>query len=98
MMQTLDRGRQETAAMSNDSNPPPNSEQVETLLRQRLGGQARGLGVSVEAGGVILRGHAPSFHVKQLAQHVVMVAMGLRIVANRIEVRPRPQFSQDPDS
>jgi osmotically-inducible protein OsmY len=71
---------------------------VETLLRQRLGGQARGLGVSVEEGGVVLRGHAPSFHVKQLAQHVVMVAMGLRIVANRIEVRPRPHSCPDVDA
>jgi osmotically-inducible protein OsmY len=84
--------------MSNDSTTPANGEQVEALLKQRLGSQARGLGVLVEEGGVVLRGHAPSFHVKQLAQHAVMAALGLRIVANQIEVRPRPPPSPDADA
>jgi osmotically-inducible protein OsmY len=83
--------------MSGDSKTPADGEQVETLLRQRLGGQARGLAVSVEAEGVVLRGHVPSFHVKQLAQHLVMVAMGLQIVANQIEVRPRQLPGPDAD-
>jgi osmotically-inducible protein OsmY len=84
--------------MSSEKQTPPNPEQVETLLRQRLGTQARGLGVLVEEGGVVLRGHAPSFHVKQLAQHVIMVAMGVRIVSNQIEVRARQSPCPDADA
>jgi osmotically-inducible protein OsmY len=83
--------------MSNNRSTPGNGEEVEALLNQRLGSQARGLVVVVDEEGVVLRGQAPSFHVKQLAQHVIMVALGLRIVANQIEVRPRSQSSPAPD-
>jgi osmotically-inducible protein OsmY len=61
-------------------------EQVEALLRQRLGGRVWDLRVVVHQGGVILRGRALSYYAKQLAQHAVMQGLGLLVVANDIEV------------
>jgi hypothetical protein len=40
-----------------------------------------------EEDGLLLRGYSHSYYVKQLAQHAVMQATNLRIVANEIEVR-----------
>jgi hypothetical protein len=39
----------------------------------------------VEEGGIVLQGRAPSYYVKQLAQHVAMEVVRLPIRANRIE-------------
>jgi osmotically-inducible protein OsmY len=79
--------------MSNDS-APPTGEQVEALLRRHLGTRGRELHVAVRQEGVVLRGHACTFYVKQLAQHIAMEVAGLRILANEIEVRP-PQTEDD---
>lgn len=40
-------------------------------VQQRTGRRVRDLRVELLPEGVILRGHAPTFHVKQLAQHGV---------------------------
>jgi len=40
-------------------------------VQQRTDRRVRDLRVEVSPEGVVLRGHAPSFHVKQLAQHGV---------------------------
>jgi hypothetical protein len=40
-------------------------------VQQRTGRRVRGLRVELLPEGVILRGQAPTFHVKQLAQHGV---------------------------
>jgi osmotically-inducible protein OsmY len=77
-----------------DDSEPPTAEQVEALLRRHLGVRGWELRVAVSQEGVVLRGHAPSFYVKQLAQHIAMEIAGLRILANEIEVRP-PQFEDD---
>jgi hypothetical protein len=43
--------------------------------------------VVIEEGGVVLQGYTLSYHSKQLAQHVIMQALGLKIRANQLEVR-----------
>jgi hypothetical protein len=40
----------------------------------------------IRDGGLVLRGHAHTYHAKQLAQHAVMGATKLPIRANEIEV------------
>jgi hypothetical protein len=45
------------------------------------------LHVVIDEGGVVLQGFTFSYHCKQLAQHVIMQALGLKIRANQIEVR-----------
>jgi hypothetical protein len=62
------------------------STELETRILCRLSGQVRDLHVVVTDAGVILRGNAASYYAKQLAQHVVMKATPLPILANEIEV------------
>jgi len=62
------------------------TEPVETLVQRRVGGRIRELRVVVRPDGVILKGHAASYHAKQVAQHAVMELAGLTILANDIEV------------
>lgn len=40
-------------------------------VQQWTGRRVRNLRIEVSPEGVVLRGHAPTFHVKQLAQHGV---------------------------
>ncbi len=72
--------------MNSDATTWVNVEQLESLLQHRLGGRVRDLFVLVQDGGVILRGHAPTYYAKQLAQHAAMEMTGLPIRANDIEV------------
>jgi hypothetical protein len=60
--------------------------ELEAHVKCRLSGQVHGFQVIVTDEGLILRGHAHTYHVKQLAQHAVMEATRLRILANEIEV------------
>ena len=62
-------------------------KQLETELQNRLNGRVRDLRLLVRAQGIVLRGYAPTFYAKQLAQHALMAATGLPLVANEIEVR-----------
>ncbi len=64
-----------------------NPDQLEALVRRRLGSLVPDLRVVVLDRGVILQGHAPTYHAKQLAQHAAMDMGGLPILANDIEVR-----------
>jgi hypothetical protein len=59
---------------------------LEVYLRTRIGGRVRALQILERADGLVLRGQTRSFHVKQLAQHVLMGAGGRRLAANEIEV------------
>jgi hypothetical protein len=59
---------------------------LEGQVHCRLSGRLRGFRLQVEGSGLILAGRAPSYHVKQLAQHAVMEATSLAILANEIEV------------
>ncbi len=65
---------------------PSREEHLESLLQRRLGNRIRDLHVEVRAGGVILKGRAPTYHAKQLAQHAAMELASLPILANDIEV------------
>jgi hypothetical protein len=61
-------------------------EFLESLVQRRLGGRIRNLRVVQQDSGIILKGRAPTYHAKQLAQHAVMEAAPVPIVANDIEV------------
>jgi hypothetical protein len=55
-------------------------------LKTRLRGRLRDLRMFVRDGGVVIRGVANSYYVKQLAQHAVMQLVSLPIAANEIIV------------
>lgn len=63
----------------------PPIDQLEAHLHCHLGGRIRDLRLVAERGSVILRGHAPTYYAKQLAQHALMEATGLPVI-NEIEV------------
>jgi hypothetical protein len=71
--------------MSGDPNSA--AEQAEALLKQQLGARVSCLRVLMHEKGVVLRGCAFSYYVKQLAQHAAMQTLGLPVFANEIEVR-----------
>jgi hypothetical protein len=60
--------------------------ELEARVYDRLSGQLCDFQLEVVEEGLILRGHAHTYHAKQLAQHVVMEATQLPILANQIEV------------
>jgi hypothetical protein len=68
------------------SAPLVQEDHLESLLQRRLGNRIRDLQVQIYAGGMILRGRAPTYHAKQLAQHAAMELSPLPILANDIEV------------
>jgi osmotically-inducible protein OsmY len=72
--------------MSGNSAPSLSTEQVEALLKQKLQGRVWNIRVLVEEGCVVLQGQARSYYAKQLAQHIAMEIIQLRIRANEIEV------------
>jgi hypothetical protein len=61
-------------------------EQLETQVLARLSGRVRNLRLLAQDQGLILRGRVPTYYAKQLAQHAVMTATALPILANEIEV------------
>ena len=68
--------------------PPglPEMEQLETHVQSRLNGRVRHFRLVVRGGRLILTGHARTYYAKQLAQHAVLEATALPILANEIEV------------
>lgn len=62
-------------------------ERLQTHLESRMKGRARNLRLLFRSKGLVLKGHASTYYVKQLAQHAVMSATTLQNVANEIEVR-----------
>lgn len=60
--------------------------ELEEHIRCRLNGQVRDFQLVLAGAGLLLRGEAPTYYAKQLAQHAVMEATGLHILANEIEV------------
>ncbi len=66
---------------------PEEMERLVGRVRHQLGGRLRGFRVQVRGGGLILHGRSATFYAKQLAQHAVMQATELPILANDIEVR-----------
>ncbi len=65
---------------------PFSAAELETHVQCRLSGRVRDLHVLLRDGGFVLRGHALTYYAKQLAQHAVMDASDLPILANEIEV------------
>ena len=63
-----------------------NLELLEAHVQRCLGGRVKDLRVLKQDNGIVLQGRAPTYHAKQLAQHAVMEAAPLPIVANDIEV------------
>jgi hypothetical protein len=61
-------------------------DSLEARVDSRLGGRVRHLQVLLRGDGIILKGQARSYYVKQLAQHAIMQTSALPILANEIEV------------
>jgi hypothetical protein len=61
-------------------------DRLELHLRVRLSGRVRDLQVLGRDNGLVLQGRSRTYYGKQLAQHAVMEATALPIVANEIEV------------
>ena len=64
----------------------PRPEELESFVHSKVGGRIRGLRIEVRPGGLVLQGRTSTYHAKQLAQHAVMAAIDLPILANEIEV------------
>jgi hypothetical protein len=60
--------------------------ELEARVLRRLGGQVCDFEIVITDDGVYLRGRAQTYHAKQLAQHAVMAATAIPILANEIEV------------
>ena len=68
--------------------PPavPEMEQLETRVESRLNRRVQHFRLVVRGCGLVLTGHSPTYYAKQLAQHAVMEATALPILANEIQV------------
>jgi len=61
-------------------------DRLERNVQRRVHGRVRSFRLLVFPDGLILQGHASTYHAKQVAQHAVMEATRLPILANDIEV------------
>ena len=61
-------------------------DRLEINVQRRLNGRVRDFRLLVHPDGLILQGSTATFHAKQLAQHAIMEATRLPILANDIEV------------
>jgi hypothetical protein len=61
-------------------------EHLEARVQSRLTGRVRDLRLLWRGGGLVLQGHAPTWYAKQLAQHEVLEATALPLLANEIQV------------
>ena len=59
---------------------------LEGIVRRRLNGRVRDFRLLLQDNGLILQGYAFTYHAKQLAQHAIMKATRLPIIANEIEI------------
>jgi hypothetical protein len=65
------------------------AEEIDRLaarVRHQLSGRLRDFRIEASDAGLVLRGRAPTYHARQLAQHAVMGATDLPILQNEIEV------------
>ena len=63
-----------------------NINNLEGNVRRRLNGRVRDFRLLLQDNGLILQGFAFTYYAKQLAQHTIMQATRLPILANEIEV------------
>jgi hypothetical protein len=61
-------------------------DQLEAHVQNRLSGQVRDLQLLFRDNGLVIRGRCRTYYAKQLAQHAVMQACELSLLANEIEV------------
>ena len=61
-------------------------EQLEVEVRSQLRGRVAHLRLELHPDGLVLHGRARTYYAKLLAQHALMEASDLPIVANEIEV------------
>jgi hypothetical protein len=66
--------------------PPGDLSPVVAEVDRQLRGRLHEFRISPDGEGIVLAGTAPSFYVKQLAQHAVRRLTPVRIVRNDIEV------------
>jgi hypothetical protein len=59
-------------------------DDIEAHVRARLNGQVRDFRLLLRDHGLVLQGHSHTYYAKQLAQHTVMAATDLPILANDI--------------
>jgi hypothetical protein len=78
--------KSETTESSIDLTAAKRATELEARIQCRLGGHVREFRLIVVDKGLILRGYAHTYYAKQLAQHAVMAATELPILANEIEV------------
>jgi hypothetical protein len=64
-------------------------DQLSRTIRRQLIGRIRDFRLLHDGDGLVLRGFAPSFYAKQIAQHTVMKTTSLPISANEIWVPDR---------
>ena len=76
----------QTSEASIDLTTANGATELEGRIQCRLGGQISQFRLVIVDNGLILRGHARTYYAKQLAQHAVMEATELPILANEIEV------------
>lgn len=69
-----------------DQPPADRLLDLEAHIRFVLGGRLREFELTVRDTGLVLRGQAQSYYVKQLAQQAVMDVVPIPILANEIEV------------
>jgi hypothetical protein len=69
-----------------DFGPQAEIDGLEGSVRRRLNGRVRDFRLLFQDNGLILQGHAFTYYAKQLAQHAIMKATRLPILANEIEV------------
>jgi len=83
----------QSAAQAHRSPPSATCELDATAehLAKYLRGRLHDVNLIVRQGGVVIRGAANSYYVKQLAQHAVMQRVSLPIAANEIVVHDGPQ-------
>ena len=72
-------------------------EQVQELLRNQLRSQVWDVCVVHKGNEVVLQGVARTYYAKQMAQHLVLRAMGRITLANEIAVR-RVTSEPEPDA
>ena len=72
-----------------DPTTDPWARRMAVVLFQRWGRRVNDLRLALDGDGLVLRGRAPTYYVKQLAQHAAAEACGLPVRANEIEVADR---------
>ena len=65
---------------------PSQIDELENHMQSQLTGRVRGFHLELHSEGLILYGQARTYYAKQVAQHEVMAATDLPILANQIEV------------